>query len=194
MLDRMRTPLLLLLACTLGAVAVHGAARSAAPRGPARVAVVDLFEVLTKAKPFVQAEQELKAWIEQGKRELQALKDDIDKRTGELELFDPEAEDFRRRANDLDLKKLELQHKVDDLERERTRRILDNQRASFERVTKAIAEIATKQAIDLVLQTRSAALSGQKPGEVTSEMYLRDVLYRDAALDITSDVTTIIGL
>jgi len=159
----------------------------------AKVAVVDLFRVLAEAKPFVAEQDEIRRWIEAEKRtNLDVKKGEIAAKEAELEVFDRASPEYRKLANQLDFDKLGFEHEFQRLERERVRRITDSQRRAFAEATRVVADYAKSQGVTLVLQLRTGELRGEAQSELTSEMYLRDVLYHDASLDITSAVLRIL--
>lgn len=188
-----------LLPLALALAAVPLAALATTPSGPrargeARsVAVVDLFRVLKEAEPFVKAEAELRAWIEAEKKNLQGFQDDLERKQTELKLFQPDGPEYFARKDEVEQLQLRFRQAYDARERERERRIIANQRRSFEDSRRAIAEAAAASGVDIVLQLRAGDPSGKRPDEVTSEIYLRDVLYHDPALDITVDVLRILN-
>jgi len=170
-----------------------GAGESMATPDAPKVAVVDLFRILKEAKPFVKAEQDLRAWIAEEKKALQGLSDQVEQKQNELSLFAPNSPDYIARRNDADILQLRFKHEFEGRERERMQRIIANQRRSFADARRAVAEVSANRGVDIVLQLRDGDPTGEDPAEVTSEIYLRDVLYHDQALDITADVLKILN-
>lgn len=164
----------------------------ASPDAP-KIAVVDLFRVLKEASPFVKSEEELRVWINGEKQALQKLSDEVEQKQKELMLFNPNSAEYIARRNDAEIMQLQFKHVFETRERERMARIIQNQRRSFADARRAVAEASSNRGVDLVLQLRDGDPTGDDPQEVTSEIYLRDVLYHDQALDITSDVLKILN-
>lgn len=181
------------LACLM-AIGVASFAAVDDPRSEApRVAVVDLFQVLREAEPFRKSEVEIRAWIDEQKAALEAMKKDVDLLEAEVGSMSEDSPGYHERQAELEMRKLQFRQMFDARERERLRRIREDQRRSFEDARRAIAEVATARGIDLVLQRRSGEPDGADPAELTSEIYLRDVLYCDESLDITRDVLSILN-
>lgn len=185
--------LVLLLAAALPEVRLL--ARPAPQAGATgTVAVVDLFRVLSEARPFTKEQEAIRRWIETEKRtNLEIKKGEIEAREADLELFEGDPEKHRALLLQQDIAKLQFDHEYEYLEKERLRRITRGQRSAFDEARKAIAEYARSHDIGLVIQSRKGPLEGLNQGELTSEIYLRDVLYAEASLDITDGVITILN-
>ncbi len=158
-----------------------------------RVAVVDVVAVLSQAKPFVAADTALRGWIDDVRRLFKARDEELKKEESALELFQPDSEEFKTKSRELDRKKLEFQQDFDEKDRERMRKITDSQKAAWDQANAAIAEYAKAQGIEVVLQLRKGDFQGKTQEQVSAEMYLRDVLYADPALDITSTILSILN-
>jgi Skp family chaperone for outer membrane proteins len=156
------------------------------------VAVVDVVRVLREAAPLRQADLELKEWVERERAPLEQAKQEIDRLEAELEVFDRASPEYLERAFELDRKKLAFDHEYRVRDRGRVQRIVDTRRASFERVRQAAAEAARQRGIGIVLQVRSEPPAAESEAELFSEILLRSVLVHDPALDITSDVISIL--
>ena len=169
-------------------------ARPEPPRAQAsRIAVVDLFRILKEARPFAEAQDAVRSWIEKEQRtNLGVKKSEIESLEAELEMFEGDSDQRRSLVLNHGLAKLRFEHELEHLESERARRITESQKQAFAETKQAVAEYAKAQGIDLVLQFRTGPLAGLNRGELTSEMYLRNVLYSDAPLDITGSVITIL--
>ncbi|MFH0944175.1 MAG: OmpH family outer membrane protein [Planctomycetota bacterium] len=158
------------------------------------VAVVDLFRVLSEAKPFAREQEAIRRWIDTEKRtNLEVKKSEIEAREADLELLEGDPVQHRALLLEQNIAKVRFDHEYEYLEKERLRRITRGQRAAFDGARKAISEYATSHGISLVVQSREGPLEGLNQGELTSEMYLRDVLYAEASLDITDSVITILN-
>jgi Skp family chaperone for outer membrane proteins len=157
-----------------------------------RVAVVDLFRVLAEAKPFRAADEEIRGWIEAEKARLQAASDEIARKESELEMFEVGSQEHVKRRNELELMRLQFKQRLEERDAERTRRIVENQKRSYAQASAAIEGVARQRGATLVLQLRAGDPEGKDPAEMTSEVWLRPVLYSDAALDITADVLRIL--
>ena len=57
----------------------------------------------------------------------------------------------------------------------------------------AIRQVATERGIDVVLQLRDEEPAGTRPDQLSSEIFLTDVLHCDPSLDITADVLKILN-
>jgi len=169
-------------------------AAPAAPDGPGtRVGMVDLFRVLKEARPFIEDQEAIRSWIDKEQRtNLGVKKSEIEALDAELEMLEGESEQRRNLLLKRDLAKLRFDHEFEHLEQERGQRISESQKRAFAEVRQAVAEAAKADGIELVLQFRSGPLSGLNRSEITSEMYLRNVLYSEASLDITNSVITIL--
>ncbi len=165
----------------------------AADATQSRVAVVDVVLVLSTAKPFVAADTALRAWIDDVKRVFKARDEELKKAAADLEVFSPDSEEFKSKSRELDRKRLEFQQDFEEKDRERLRRITDSQKAAWDQASAAIAEYAKAQGIEVVLQLRKGDFAGKTQEQVSAEMYLRDVLYADPALDITSTILSILN-
>ncbi|MBI4878513.1 MAG: OmpH family outer membrane protein [Planctomycetes bacterium] len=163
-----------------------------APPGPG-IGVVDLFRVMTEARPFAAAQGAIREWIESEKRSnLDVKKGEINAKEAELEMFARDSEEHRKLKNEIEFAKLRFEHEFERLEAERMRRITAGQRQAFDEASAAVAEYAKSRGIFLVLQQRTGKLRGELDTDLTSEMYLRDILYSDALLDITDAVIRIL--
>lgn len=161
---------------------------------PKTVAVVDLFRVLSEAKPYVADQEKLAGWIEvQRRTNLEVKKGEVDAKQAELELLSGDSPERRRLMLELDQAKLLFDHEYGNLERERMKRITSLQKAAFADASRIISDYARNHGIDLVLQKRSTPVEGANQRELTSQIYLRDVLFADASLDITDRVITILN-
>lgn len=179
-------PLLITLCSLLGA-------RTSAPPAAVSVAVVDLMKVLSDARPFVAEEQVIRAWIEGEKKNLAGLSAEIEKQQSELAGLASDSPERVRRSRDLDELKLRFRHQVDDRERERARRIMEGQKRWFAETRRAVAQVANARGIHIVLQLRDGLPPDSRPEELNSEIFLTDVLYCDATLDITPEVLKILN-
>lgn len=163
------------------------------PSENAKIAVVDLFRILKEARPFVESQAAIRLWIEKEQRtNLGLKKSEIEAVEAELEMFEGDSEQRRAMILNRNLAKLRFDHEFEHLEQQRGQRITASQKQAFAEIKRAVAEVAKARGIGLVLQFREGPLVGLNRGELTSEMYLRNVLYSDAPLDITESVITIL--
>jgi Skp family chaperone for outer membrane proteins len=165
-----------------------------APDRGTKVAVVDLHEVLTTAKPFQESDKTIRDWIARQKADLKKQQEALDAKTSELELY---SKGSKQRAElELTLKKatLDLDYQVAAADTERDERIVEHQRTAFDKANAAIQKVAAEKQIDVVLQLRRGPLLAQTQTELSSEIFLRDVMFAGPALDITPDVLSILNL
>ena len=155
--------------------------------------VVDLVRILSEAKPFQREEGEIRDWIAKEKEQLKELSLDVERRQRELDALALGDESRVRLARELDELKLRFRHQVEDRERERAQRIVGGQKRWFAAARRAVAEVARTRDVDVVLQLRHADPNGSQPEELSSEIFLTDVLYCDPSLDITPDVLKILN-
>lgn len=160
----------------------------AAPQPPKAIAVVDLFKVLTTAKPFTTADDEIRRWIADQMKAFEQRHNEIDAKQNELELFSGDGTQKRRLAYVVDRMKADLDFDLAEADRARNERIVNNQRSAFDAATKAVAAYAKSKGIEIVLQLRQGDLTAKTQSELSSEIFLREVLYAGDALDVTSDV------
>ncbi len=180
---------LFLLATTFRA----GAEPQAPPPAGPGIGVVDLSRVMLEAQPFAAAQDGIREWIEAEKRtNLDVKKGEITAKEAQLEMFARDSEEYRKLKNEIEFAKLRFEHEYERLEVERMRRITVGQRQAFDEASAAIAEYAKSRGLVLVLQQRTGKLRGELDTDLTAEMYLRDILYSDALLDITGAVIRIL--
>lgn len=168
------------------------APRPSDPGGPA-IAVCDLTRVLEEGKPFVEARERIRKWIDEQKRtNLEVRRDALKKREAELDLFEPGSEEHRRLEEQLAHERLSFEQELQRLERERTARVIGAQRDAWRLAREAIAKAAGERGVRLVLHRRPAELGGETEEQVSAEIWSRDVLWHDPSLDITGDVLRIL--
>lgn len=159
-----------------------------APEKATRVAVVDLREVLTTAKPFQAGDQAIRAWIGEQKAALKKRQEQLRAKKGELEAFSSGSPERSRLELEVAKLSLDLDFEVAAADTARETRVVEHQRKSFETATEAVRSFAKEHGIDLVVQLRKGPLTASNQTELSSEIFLRDVVAADAALDITADV------
>lgn len=176
-----------IVACTALAVALSGA-----PKEGTKVAVVDLHRVLTTAKRFEGGDASIRAWMNEQKALLAKKQDALKAKQAELELFSKGSVERARIELEIAKLTLDLDYEVAAADGMREDRVVEHQRECFEIATRAIQEVAKLEGIDLVLQLRTGPLTSMTQRELSSEIFLREVLAADGSLDITSLVLSII--
>lgn len=193
MTNRLRLPAAVLVLGALLVLGLRASGGSTSARAPGPVLVVDLLRVLEEAKPFADRREAIRSWIEEQKRtNLGVKKEAIAGKEAELELYEAGSDPHRKLNNEIEFAKLAWQQEFEHLESIRVRRILDAQREAYARAREAVGEVAARRGADAVLQLRPHDLQGRDEQEVSSEIFLRDVLWHDASLDITSEVIRIL--
>ena len=188
------TPIVLIVVVLLVSLGLQGLASPPPPAAaPGPVAVVDLFRILEKAKPFDEDREEIRRWIDDQKRtNLTVKKDAISTKEAELELFDAGSAEGRKLRNQIDFAKLAFQQEFEYLEELRRARIQSAQKDAYRRAREVIQQVAKSRGVSVVLQLRPHELSGRDEAELSAEMFVRDVLWHDGSLDITGDVIRIL--
>ncbi len=183
----------LIAVAALALLGFRASGEPAAPPAAGPVVVVDLARVLQDARPFVDEREEIRRWIEEQKRSNLGVKSDaIEAKEAELELYEPGSEPHRKLRNEIEFAKLGFQQEFQFLETLRVRRIVEAQRRAYARARRAIGEVASRHGARAAFQLRPHELAGQDEQAISSEIFLRDVLWHDASLDITSEVIRIL--
>lgn len=189
----LRLPVAFLIVAVITVFGLRAVADPTPARAPGPVVVVDLFRVLEEAQPFVAERESIRRWIDEQKRtNLTVKKDEIAAKEAELEMFQAGTEPYRKRRNEAEFAKLVFQQEFEHLEEIRLQRILTAQRAAYRKAREAIGEVAARHGARAALQLRSHELTGRDEQQLASEMFVRDVLWHDGSLDITTDVIRIL--
>lgn len=176
-----------IVACSALAVALSGTEKTGT-----RVAVVDLHRVLTTAKSFEAGDAAIRAWMNDRKADLSRKQDGLKAKQAELELFSKGSAERARVELEVAKMTLDLDFELAAADSAREDKVVEHQRECFEAATRAIQEVAKIEAIDLVLQLRTGPLASVNQRELSSEIFLREVLAADASLDITANVLSIV--
>jgi Skp family chaperone for outer membrane proteins len=176
-----------IVVCSALAVAISGSES----RGT-RVAVVDLHRVLTTAKRFEAGDASIRAWMTEQKAALGKKQDALKAKKAELELFSKGSPERARVELEIAKATLDLDYEVAAADSAREDRVVEHQRECFDAATRAIQEVAKLEGIELVLQLRTGPLTSVNQRELSSEIFLREVLAADGSLDITSRVLSMI--
>lgn len=175
-------------------LAALGAGALVQPSGAAlRVGVVDLFRVLKEPKAIQTIDEQLKAWIDKEQAPLRAMQQELKELEAKLDLLDPKAPEAAVAKRDLEHKSIEFKYAFNAADAERLDRLKAARLLGFEIAQKAIGDVAKNLGLHLVLQARGGELAGESEAAVSTEIYLRTVLYADATLDITSDVLSVLN-
>ncbi|MFG0318578.1 MAG: hypothetical protein ACF8XB_14985 [Planctomycetota bacterium JB042] len=193
MTDSLRLAAAVIAVAALASLGIQASGRPAAPLASGPIVVVDLARVLQDARPFVDEREGIRRWIEEQKRTNLGVKNDaIEAKEAELELYEPGSEPYRKLRNEIEFAKLGFQQEFQFLESVRVRRIVEAQRRAYDRAREAIGEVASRHGARAALQLRPHELAAQDEKGVSSEIFLRDVLWHDASLDITPEVIRIL--
>lgn len=175
-------------------LAALGAGALVQPTGaPLRVGVVDLFRVLKEPKAIQSIDEQLKAWIDHEQKPLKAKQDELKELEAKLELLEQSSAEAAAAKRDLEHKSIEFKYAFNAADVERLARLKAARLLGFELAQRAIADVAKQQGLHLVLQARGGELQGESEAAVSTEIYLRTVLYAEATLDITSDVLSVLN-
>jgi Skp family chaperone for outer membrane proteins len=175
-------------------LAALGAGALVQPSGAAlRVGVVDLFRVLKEPKAIHTIDEQLKAWIDKEQAPLNAKHDELEDLEAKVELLAQNTPEALAARRELEHKRVEFKYAFNAADAERQTRIKAARKLGFEIAQKAIGDVAKSLGLHLVLQARGGDLDGETESAVSAEIYLRTVLYADGALDITSDVLSVLN-
>ncbi len=179
---------------TFAGIAALGAGAVLQPNGaPLRVGVVDLLRVLKEPKAIQAIDEQLRGWIDREQAPLKAMQNELKEIEARIELLDANGPDARTAKRDLEHKSVEFKYAFNAADAERQTRIKAARKLGFEIAQKAIGDVAKSLGLHLVLQARGGDLDGETESAVSAEIYLRTVLYADGALDITSDVLSVLN-
>jgi Skp family chaperone for outer membrane proteins len=157
-----------------------------------RVAVVDLHLVLNSSKKFDEGDRAIRAWMDQQKAALRKRQETLSARKSELELFEKGSTERVKAELEVAKLALDLDYEIAAADREREDRVVAHQRDAFDAATRAIQQVARERNFDLVLQLRSGALISKTQNELSSEIFLRDVVAVEDGLDITTEVLSVL--
>lgn len=179
---------------TFTGLAALGAGALLQPSGaPLRVGVVDLLRVLKEPKAIQTIDEQLRSWIDKEQAPLKAMQEQLKELEAKIELMDGASAEARTMKRDLEHKSVEFKYAFNAADAERQERIKAARKLGFEVAQRAIADVARSKGLHLIVQARGGDIDGETESAVSAEIYLRTVLYADAALDITPDVLSVLN-
>lgn len=166
------------------------AERQAAPPGPAGVvmAVVDMKGVLRGSRQWRDSAEERARMLDRIRRTLNKLSRQVQVLRNDYENLPPGTDERAQKGAEIEAALQQLEQTRADLEAEMARHQNESVRSFFRRLTDVVSEYARENGIHLVLKKQALDLAGPESIEQNLQIATAEVLYADAALDITDAV------
>jgi len=172
----------------VGASAGAQQSQAAVPAAVMRVAVVDMTKVLQGSQQWRDAVEERARLVDTMKRTLNKLARQTQLLRNEYETLAPGTEERQSKAAEIEKAlqefqqtRLELEGKIAEQHEESVHRL-------FAKLNRVVSVYATEHGISLVLKKQDFQLAGPQSAEQSLQMATADVLYADAALDISEPI------
>ena len=164
------------------------AERRAAPPAGVVMAVVDMKGVLRGSRQWRDSAEERARMLDRIRRTLSKLSRQVQVLRNDYENLPPGTDERAQKGAEIEAALQQLEQTRADLETEMARHQNESVRSFFRQLTDVVAEYARENGIHLVLKKQALDLAGPESIEQNLQIATAEVLYADAALDITDAV------
>lgn len=165
-----------------------GTAKSGKDIAPAKIAVIDIEELMLKSSKNKRFEEGVNSDKTKAEAELKSLEDDIKALVKSLESLKPSSIDYAKRSNEV--LKMEVNHQVKSkyYQQEFANRVLRWREYSFRSIMKEAGKVARAKGYDLVLSKQTNNRPVKFHEELMMNIQTTKIAYHSEELDITDDV------
>jgi len=163
---------------------------------PAKIGVVRIQNVFKDFQYAKDQEAAIKAEFKKDEDGMTALKQQMEEKKKHLQadpLIGPGSKKFKLEALELRKLEVELEDKVDEFKKASRKRMAEFYRSIYEKFQKAVADVAARRGLDLVITAPDTDLSKEaeesdSPVAIQQEILLRHVQFIGPSCDITKEV------